>query len=186
MKRQMQAVSRRALLTARRGVLRLIEDGGDNELPRAQVEGFAGDLSARVERWEPYGFATSPAAGADALLLSLGGDTNHTVLIAVHDRRYRLSVAGGEVALYDDQGQVIHLKRDGILIDAGGDRNVTIRGKAVTIEAETVAVTADTTIDLTAGAVIDLESGAHVSAGTAGSKANYPGTGTNVNWKNGV
>lgn len=39
----------------------------------------------------------------------------------VADRRYRLQgLAAGEVALYDDLGQKVHLTRGGIVIDGAG------------------------------------------------------------------
>ena len=40
-------------------------------------------------------------------------------MVGVEDRRYRLrGLAGGEVAIYDDQGQKVHIKRNGIVAEA--------------------------------------------------------------------
>lgn len=87
----------------------------------------------KIEHAEPYGFSSSPIDDAETILLSSGGRRAHTIAICVGDRRYRLAgMARGEVALYDDQGQYIHIKRAGIEIsgtkvDIIGD--VTVTGK---------------------------------------------------------
>ena len=48
-----------------------------------------------------------------------GGMREHGIIITVDDRRYRLtSLAQGEVAMYDDLGQKIELKRDKIIVTA--------------------------------------------------------------------
>lgn len=76
-----------------------------------------GEVRDAIERLQEYGLTSVPFAGAEAVCLFVGGDRDHPLVIAVDDRRYRLKgLAGGEVALYDDLGQVIHLKRDKIHI----------------------------------------------------------------------
>lgn len=72
-----------------------------------------------VEHAEPYGFTAHPKKGAEALVASLAGDRAHTVVLVVGDRRYRLAgLVEGEVAMYDDQGQQIVMRRDNIEINA--------------------------------------------------------------------
>ena len=47
----------------------------------------------------------------------LGGNRDHGLVIAVDDRRYRLTaLAAGEVALYDDLGKTLVLKRNGDIV----------------------------------------------------------------------
>jgi phage gp45-like len=49
----------------------------------------------------------------------VGGLRSHGIVIAVEDRRYRLTGGeAGEVVMYDDLGQAVHLKRDRILISS--------------------------------------------------------------------
>ena len=87
-----------------------------NDIPKLQelqVSLYADETLDGVERFQQYGFASHPMPGAEAICLSLGGNRDHTVVIAVDDRRYRLHVAEGEVALYDDMGNYVHLKRAG-------------------------------------------------------------------------
>ncbi|MGE4406036.1 phage baseplate assembly protein V [Pseudomonas sp.] len=104
-------LARRVRLMARRAVVKLVYD--DVKMQELQLAIFSGEVRDRVERWEDYGLTSHPIPGAEALVLALGGSTDHSAVVKVGDRRYRLvNLAEGEVALYDDQGQVIHLKRD--------------------------------------------------------------------------
>lgn len=103
-------LARRVRLLARRAVVKLVYD--DPKMQELQLALFAGEIRDHVERWEDYGICSHPFPGAEALVLALGGSTDHSAVVKVGDRRYRLTaLAEGEVALYDDQGQVVHLKR---------------------------------------------------------------------------
>lgn len=108
-------VKRQIRLLLSYGVVRLVN--ASYKAQGLQVTGFAGEvLNAR--HWEPYGYTSHPLPGAEALLGSLGGDRAFTDAIVVADRRYRLTnLESGEVAIYDDLGNVIHFKRDRILIN---------------------------------------------------------------------
>lgn len=86
-----------------------------------QVRLLAGEVKDVVEHFEPYGFTAHPHAGAEAFAAFLDGDRSHGIVLLVADRRYRLkSFAPGEVAIYDDLGQKVHLTRAGIVIDGAG------------------------------------------------------------------
>lgn len=103
----------------RRCVLTALSDAGG--LQHAQVRALADDDHDDVERFQQYGFTSVPKAGAEGLVVSVGGNTDHGIIVAVDDRRYRLkALQSGEVALYDDQGLKVHLTRNGIVIDGAG------------------------------------------------------------------
>jgi phage baseplate assembly protein V len=71
-----------------------------------------------VERFQNYGHTSNPHPGAEGVMVSVGGNQDHGIVIAVDDRRYRLTgLAEGETALYDDLGQKVYLTRNGIVID---------------------------------------------------------------------
>ncbi|MFT4271275.1 MAG: phage baseplate assembly protein V [Pantoea sp.] len=75
-----------------------------------------------IEHLEPYGFTAAPLEGAEAVAAYFDGDRSHGVVLVVADRRYRLKgLEGGEVAIYDDQGQSVTLKRAGIVVNGGGN-----------------------------------------------------------------
>ncbi len=99
-----------ARLMVSRAVLALIDDAA--KLQRVQIQLLADEERADVERFQSYGFTSVPFAGAEGIALSVGGSRSHMVVIAVEDRRYRLtSLEAGEVAIYTDEGDRIVLKR---------------------------------------------------------------------------
>lgn len=115
----MAALTRRVMLMVARGVLRQVRDG--DKLQVLQATFLKGETRAELERFQQYGMTSHPHPGAELITLFLGGNRDHGIVIAVDDRRYRLTgLAQGEVALYDDQGQKIHLTRSGIVIDGAG------------------------------------------------------------------
>jgi len=99
-----------------RGVVRSVDDAKMmQELSRIEMEnGFS---PTKIEHWHPYGFSMHPRAGAEVLSLALGGNRDHMIVIATADRRYRIKVAEGEVALHDDQSQKVHIKRESIWVE---------------------------------------------------------------------
>lgn len=124
-----------------RAIVTLIDDS--KGLQTLQVELLADEAQDGVERFGNYGFASRPKAEAEALAACVGGLRSHMVVIAVEDRRYRLrNLAEGEAALYDDLGQVVHLRRNGILMES--PLGVTVKAPQVTVEADRADITADT------------------------------------------
>jgi phage baseplate assembly protein V len=149
---------RKAVLAIGRAIVRLVDDSG--ELQRVQVDMLADETIDDAERYQDYGFASRPKPGAEGVYLALGGVRGNGVVIAVADRRYRLTgLQEGEAALHDDQGQAVHLKRDGIRIEtpfkveveAAGDVLVTAGGAATVTSAGALTVDAPR-INLGAGA----------------------------------
>jgi len=105
----------RVMLMVARGVVRAVNDAGGLQL--LQLDLLADELRDKVERIQNYGLTSHPHPGAVAAVVFVGGNRDHGLAIAVDDRRYRLvGLAEGEVALYDDLGQVVHLKRKGISV----------------------------------------------------------------------
>jgi len=99
-----------------RGVVRSVDDAKMmQEMARIELE--AGFSPTKIEHWHPYGFSMHPRAGAEVLGVSLGGNRDHMIVIATADRRYRLKVGQGEVALHDDQSQKVHIKRESIWVE---------------------------------------------------------------------
>lgn len=108
-----QRLLRSTRLMITKGIVKQVDDSGG--LQRLQVTGLKDEVLDNRDRYQEYGFTSNPLPGAQEITASIGGNRSNTVIIAVDDRRYRLkAMAPGEVALYDDQGQVIHIKRNGI------------------------------------------------------------------------
>tara|TARA_B100000686_G_scaffold76577_1_gene82482 strand:+ start:376 stop:909 length:534 start_codon:yes stop_codon:yes gene_type:complete len=124
-------LKRRIMLLINRGVLKGLVDSAKRQY--IQLSGFAGETKDNVERVQEYGFTSHPHTGAQVIFISLAGNRDHPVAIAADDPRYRYKgLAPGEVAIYTDEGDVIHLKRGGtVLVKAAtkvrieGDLEVT-------------------------------------------------------------
>jgi len=101
-----------------RGVVALADSA--RKMQQIQCRLLAGEV-ADLEHFESYGFTSRPHPGAEVVTMFFDGDRSHGVIIVAADRRYRLAALEyGEVALHDDQGQSVHLTRDGIVVNGGG------------------------------------------------------------------
>jgi phage baseplate assembly protein V len=119
MHRMMAPLTRRLQNLVARGVVVLSD--ASRKLQTLQIRLLAGEVADGSEHFESYGFTARPHPGAEHVTIFVDGDRSHPLTIVVADRRYRLQgLAEGEVALYDDQGQKVHLTRTGIVVDAGG------------------------------------------------------------------
>jgi len=102
-----------------RAVLRGIDTASKCQMLEISMPGNEG--KSDIEHLEPYGFTSAALSGAEAVAAYFDGDRSHGVVLVVADRRFRLKgLEGGEVAIYDDQGKSITLKRKGIVVDGGG------------------------------------------------------------------
>lgn len=129
----MSAIERRVRMMIGRGTIGAIDDA--TKAQSAQIDMLADETHDAVERFQNYGLTSHPHPDAEAMVVFPGGVRSHGIVLGVEDRRYRLKgLATGEVALYDDLGQVVHLTRDGIRI---------VSATAVTVEAPKVTVIAD-------------------------------------------
>lgn len=158
--KSLQPIVRRLRTLATRGVVKLVDPS--TLMQQLQVAALGDELLDSIEHWEPYGFTSNPNSGAEALLLSLGADRDHTVAVNVADRRFRLKgMASGEVAVYTDEGDVIHFQRGNeLLVDTMGKLTANA-GSSATVTAPTVTVNGNTTINGTltvSGAVLSQTS----------------------------
>ncbi|MDH0337590.1 phage baseplate assembly protein V [Metapseudomonas otitidis] len=112
--RTLVALRRRLALMVTRGVVALVNDAA--KMQALQITIMDGETLDDVEHWQPYGFTANPLGGAEALVLSVGGHRAHSVVVSCGDRRYRLTgMAGGEVAIYTDEQDKVHLKRGRVI-----------------------------------------------------------------------
>lgn len=102
------------------------------------------DIPAKVRRVQPYGFSYRPLPGCEPVTIFPSGDRTFGLCIIQGDRRYTLSLESGETALHDDQGQKVHLTRNGIVIDGAG-KPVTITNTPKTRVESDLEVTGDIT-----------------------------------------
>jgi phage baseplate assembly protein V len=111
-----------------RAIINIVDDA--TKMQTVQIQTLGNETTDGVERYQNYGLTSSPKApdangqGPEAIVLAVGGDRSLEVVIVVADRRFRFrggagtGLEEGEVALYDDLGQIVHLTRTGIVVDA--------------------------------------------------------------------
>jgi len=127
-------------MTVSRGVIKKIND--DPKMQTMQVKMLKDEVYSDLERFNEYGFTSVPLDGSEAIVVSIGGNRDHSVIIKADDRRYRMKgLKGGEVAIYTDEGDKIHLKRNKIIFIKGGDK------MEIEIENEIKTTTKKTTLD---------------------------------------
>ncbi len=98
-----------------RGTIRATKPGSKKESNTAQVETIGTAILEDVPIVQDYGFASRPKPGSRAITVNLCGSSDNSVIIATDDARYRVDLEDGEVALYTDEGDKIHFRRDRIL-----------------------------------------------------------------------
>lgn len=109
------ALASRIRLMLGRAILKLVNDA--TGIQSMQVELLSDEVQDDVERFQDYGFTSRPHPEAEAIVACMGGLRSHSVIIAVDDRRFRLkNLQEGEVALYDDLGNLVKLGRDALEI----------------------------------------------------------------------
>lgn len=115
----------RIMLLMSRGLGRLANSAAPHQ--RLQIELIPGEVLDNVEHLESYGFTSCPLPGHEVIAASIGGERSRVVVVVAADRRNRKKgLAAGEVAIYTDEGDVIHFKRGRTIeITAGTKVKVT-------------------------------------------------------------
>lgn len=108
-------ISSRVMMMFGRGVLRGVNDANGRQ--QLQVELLKGELRDGVEHMQNYGFTSHPLGG-DVAVAFIGGNREQGIVLVADDRRFRISLKPGEVAIYDDQDNKIELLRDMIKVTA--------------------------------------------------------------------
>ncbi len=105
----------RVMMMFARGVVRNVNDSNGRQ--QLQVELLKGELRDDMERMQNYGYASHPKGG-DVAVAFIGGNREQGIVLVVDDRRYRLSLKAGEVAMYDDLGNKVELLREMVKVTA--------------------------------------------------------------------
>lgn len=113
----MRAIDRRfaGLRLAFRARLATLGKGAAVQL--AQAEGLAGETLQAAELFQHFGFTSAPPPGTQLIVLPLGGQTAHCVIIATENGAYRVDVQSGEACIYSMWGDKVHLKQERIEVE---------------------------------------------------------------------
>lgn len=124
-----------------------------------QLRLYAGEVRDAVEHFENYGITVRPLNGAEAVVLSVGGDRSSSVAICVADRRYRpTDLAPGEVCIYTHEGDRITLRNgrkievETLTLVANAENSTTINSPSMSLNGD-VAISGH--LDVGAGAAVE-------------------------------
>lgn len=109
------------------------------------MQGLSGE-SVTGELFQHYGYSSAPLPGAEYLVIPVGGNSKHAIIAASEDGRYRIGLQDGEVSIYTDEGDYVHLKR-GRVVEIVTDTLVVKAGKKVRLETPLVEMTGDVHVD---------------------------------------
>ena len=120
-----------AVRQAFRGTLNLVKSA-DN-IQKVQVSGLTDETLQDVEFMQQFGLTSVPPAGTQVVVLPMGGETTHSIVIATENGSFRVkNLKSGEVAVYDESGSSIILKK----------------GRLIEIDCDTLKITASTKVDI--------------------------------------
>jgi phage baseplate assembly protein V len=132
--KQINACVQRALARIRlafRAVLTALDTAPRVSL--VQAEGLSSEQLQALELFQHYGFTSAPPPGTMCVVLPLGGQTAHGIVVATEHGAYRIkSLQSGEVAIYTDEDQA-----------ADGCRIVLQRGNKIKIQARDIDIRAE-------------------------------------------
>lgn len=141
LKKLSDTLKRKIQLTVSRCIIRLINDAAS--VQQLQVTGLPGETLDNIDRFQQYGFTSYPLAGAEGIMVAVGGDRSHCVVIAVEDMRYRPKDGeSGDSIQFDFEGQKVHLTRTGIVVKG---KNIRFETEGVLrLEADGIEIAAKT------------------------------------------
>ena len=144
-----------------RGVVSGVDDS--HKMQENQIALLDGELIEGAERAQQYGFSSHPRNDAECFVVFAGADRAHPVILSVDDRRYRVqAMAQGEVCIYTDEGDKIHLGRDNTITVTtkhaivNAEEDATVNTKKAEVNAEDEWTVNTTTATINASAHIGL------------------------------
>jgi phage baseplate assembly protein V len=112
---------------------------------KVQARVLSDEVLPNLDRVEPYGFSYRPKPGAEAYLLFPSGDRSYGVAIVIGDRQYNMTLEEGEVAIHDDAGNYVHLKRGGN-IEVKANAEITLHAPRVVLDTPETEITGNVSI----------------------------------------
>ena len=133
----LEGITRKINNMISRAIINAVNDSGGVQI--VQMGGFSGEVLAGIERFQNFGFTSVPkkpdsSGTAEAVVVFPGGNRSHGIIVALEDRRFRITgLAEGESAMYSAvAGDTIKLDKDGnITIIATKDITITASGKVI-------------------------------------------------------
>lgn len=100
----------KVVLMIARGIISNVNE--DEKCQLVQVSLRSDEVRDDVERFQEYGFTSSPPNDSEVLTVSIGGNRAHTIAICAQDRTSRpTGMDEGDVALFTTAGILAYLDR---------------------------------------------------------------------------
>ena len=110
--RLLQPLRRKLQMMLGRAVVSILSS--DGAVQRVQVTGEGGGTLDDIEYIEPFGYTGRPPEGQHhGYYMRLNGDGSQLLIFCVDGREYRLAIDADEAALYNSQGERVHVKNNG-------------------------------------------------------------------------
>ena len=110
-KKLLEPIHRRVMNLISRGQVLKIDDS--KGIQRVDVNLFSDEIHNNVERFQNYGFTSNPLNGSEVVALFHSGNREHGIIVSIDNKKFRLKgLERGEVAIYTDEGDKIHFKRN--------------------------------------------------------------------------
>lgn len=103
------------LLVAHRPAFRAVLSSLRKDTPQQLVDGtgLSDEQLRQLELFQHFGFSSAPPKDSQLIVVPLGGRTSAAVVVASEHGTYRFQLgADGEAALYNQWGDVVHLRAD--------------------------------------------------------------------------
>jgi len=129
-----------------RAVIKALETG--LKVQKVQVKVLHSEVLNGAELFQQYGFTSAPPEDCEAVVVPIGGKSNHAIVIATEDRRYRpTTLERGEAACYTEEGLLLHFKKGKEADFAETVLNKLVEGADTGVAREGDACVADTSTD---------------------------------------
>jgi phage baseplate assembly protein V len=94
-------------------LIKSVEDGGKIQLLKLNM--YQDETKDKVERIQEFGFTSNPPDDSEAVVLFIGGNRSHGIVVATDGSKYRIkNLERGGVALYNSNGDKVVLTKDKI------------------------------------------------------------------------
>lgn len=119
-KKIIRPLQRRVMLMVGRVVLKSV-----SEAMKAQASILSDEVRDDMELMQQYGLSSRPKPDAEGVAIFVSGNRDHGLIIATKDKQYEIPLESGEVAIYTDEGDYIHLKRGNVMEIKTGTAKIT-------------------------------------------------------------
>lgn len=120
----------RVFMMIARGAINVVKDVA-GALRKVQGSFFADETLSNIDQYQEYGFTSHPPPGGECISVFIAGNRGGGLIIATEDRRYRIELEEGEVAIYSKFGASVKLDKDDKITVDGTDVDVTASGSVV-------------------------------------------------------